>query len=261
MPTTSVIPLKGMAAENIDSDQYVDGSIDLAHIATNQIDETLMKDAFIGDFSDVTVTAADTFLYGDATDSGNTKKDTIQGILDLAGGGGSLVFIASVTANDVATIDFLSNFSATYDNYFVTFSNVHLVNEQTLELRIALGGSAQSGSTDYRYTSHSSGAAGGAGPADKNSEGASAIRLGNNDGDQTGENKCGQIYIMGANGTDNYKLITFDSAEWGSAPQLYSHAGVGMYDTALTALSGIQFITSSGNVATGDFHLYGLAKS
>ena len=105
--TDGTIALADMAANSIDSDQYVDGSIDnahiaddaidsehyatgsidTAHIATNQIDETLMKDAFVGDFSDVTVTAADAFLYGDATDSGNTKKDTVQGILDLAGGG------------------------------------------------------------------------------------------------------------------------------------------------------------------------------
>ena len=85
--TDGTIALADMAANSIDSDQYVDGSIDTAHIATNQIDETLIKDAFVGDFSDVTVTAADAFLYGDATDSGNTKKDTIQGILDLAGGG------------------------------------------------------------------------------------------------------------------------------------------------------------------------------
>ena len=52
-------------------------------IAANAIDETLIKDPFVGDFTDATVTAADYFLHGDATDSGNTKKDTIQGILDL----------------------------------------------------------------------------------------------------------------------------------------------------------------------------------
>jgi len=76
-----------IADDAIDSEHYTATSIDTAAIATNQIDETLMKDAFVGDFTDVTVTAADAFLYGDATDSGNTKKDTIQGILDLAGGG------------------------------------------------------------------------------------------------------------------------------------------------------------------------------
>ena len=66
--------------------KIADGTVVAAEIAINQIDETLMKDAFVGDFSDVTVTAADTFLYGDATDSGNTKKDTVQGVIDLVHG-------------------------------------------------------------------------------------------------------------------------------------------------------------------------------
>ena len=75
-----------IADDSIDSEHYVDNSIDTAHIATNQIDETLMKDAFIGDFSDVTVTASDTFLFGDVDGSGNTKRDTVQGVIDLVHG-------------------------------------------------------------------------------------------------------------------------------------------------------------------------------
>ena len=76
-----------------------------ADITTNQIDETLVKDAFVGDFSDVTVTAADAFLYGDATDSGNTKKDTVQGILDLVpAGGNDPSFLAGMgSTQDIAT--------------------------------------------------------------------------------------------------------------------------------------------------------------
>jgi hypothetical protein len=70
----------------INSEHYTDGSIDTAHIAVNQIDETLMKDALVADFTEVVVTASDSILLGDATDSGNTKRDTVQGILDLAGG-------------------------------------------------------------------------------------------------------------------------------------------------------------------------------
>ena len=89
-----------IADDAIDSEHYAAGSIDTAHIATNQIDETLMKDAFVGDFTDATVTASDYFIHGDTTDSGNTKKDTIQGILDLAGGANYKL----VTANyDIST--------------------------------------------------------------------------------------------------------------------------------------------------------------
>ena len=66
---------------------FLGRSLDIGTPADNTVDETKLKDALIGDFSDATVTASDTFLHGDATDSGNTKRDTVQGILDLAGGG------------------------------------------------------------------------------------------------------------------------------------------------------------------------------
>jgi len=72
--------------ESIDSDHYVDGSIDTAHIAANQIDETLMKDAFVADFTEVTVATGDSILFGDADGSGNTKRDTVQGVIDLVHG-------------------------------------------------------------------------------------------------------------------------------------------------------------------------------
>ena len=61
----------------------LDGTVATDKIANNAVDETKLKDALIGDFTDATVTASDTFMHGDATDSGNTKRDTVQGILDL----------------------------------------------------------------------------------------------------------------------------------------------------------------------------------
>ena len=64
------------------------GGIKTADIADNAVDETKLKDALIGDFTEVVVTAPDSFLLADASDSGNTKRDTIQGIIDLVGGGG-----------------------------------------------------------------------------------------------------------------------------------------------------------------------------
>ena len=94
-----------IADDAIDSEHYAAGSIDTAHIAINQIDETLMKDAFVGDFTDATVTASDYFLHGDATDSGNTKRDTIQGVLDLvpAGADTSLSNLTSTGEEKIST--------------------------------------------------------------------------------------------------------------------------------------------------------------
>ena len=54
-----------------------------AAVQNDAIDGTKTKDALIADYSDVTITAADLLMYGDATDSNNTKRDTVQGVLDL----------------------------------------------------------------------------------------------------------------------------------------------------------------------------------
>jgi len=59
------------------------GSIATAAIADNAIDETKLKDALIADFTEVVVATGDSFLLGDTSDSGNTKRDTVQGVLDL----------------------------------------------------------------------------------------------------------------------------------------------------------------------------------
>jgi hypothetical protein len=62
-----------------------DATVTTAKIAANAVDETKLKDALVADFTEVVVAAGDSFLLGDSSDSGNTKRDTIQGIIDLAG--------------------------------------------------------------------------------------------------------------------------------------------------------------------------------
>jgi hypothetical protein len=74
-------------------------------LGDNIVDGTKTKDALIGDYSDVTITASDLIMYGDATDSNNTKRDTVQGILDLAGG---FTIGTEVTTTSGTTADFTS---------------------------------------------------------------------------------------------------------------------------------------------------------
>ena len=57
-----------------------------ADLAADIVDETKLKDALIADFTEVTVATGDSILLGDATDSGNTKRDTVQGVIDLVHG-------------------------------------------------------------------------------------------------------------------------------------------------------------------------------
>ena len=52
-------------------------------IVNNSVDETKIKDAFVGDFTEVVAATGDSLLFGDASDSGATKRDTLQGVVDL----------------------------------------------------------------------------------------------------------------------------------------------------------------------------------
>ena len=79
-----------------------DGSVTAAKIAANAVDETKLKDALVADFTEVVVSASDSLLIGDATDSGNTKRDTVQGILDLVPAGGGQIKVVTTTY-DVST--------------------------------------------------------------------------------------------------------------------------------------------------------------
>ena len=101
-----------------------DGSIAAADLATdavtgakiiaNAVDETKLKDALVADFTEVVVTASDSILLGDATDSGNTKRDTVQGVLDLVPAGQTAkVWINWNGSGNGATESILDSFNVT----------------------------------------------------------------------------------------------------------------------------------------------------
>jgi hypothetical protein len=62
------------------------GIITATPVGADTVDETKLKDAFVADFTEVTVATGDSLLFGDADGSGNTKRDTVQGVIDLVHG-------------------------------------------------------------------------------------------------------------------------------------------------------------------------------
>ena len=147
-----------IADDQIDSEHYVNGSIDTAHIAANAIDGTLTKDALIADYSDVTITASDLIMYGDATDSNNTKRDTVQGILDLAGGGSRKVLAVTTASGSSSAINFTA-----FDNARSNSSGVTGTHNDSSENEIVIlqsgssGGAAAGEALHFRLLVYSAG--------------------------------------------------------------------------------------------------------
>jgi hypothetical protein len=235
-----------------------DSSVSTAKIANNAVDETKLKDALIGDFTDVTVTASDTFLYGDATDSGNTKRDTVQGILDLAGGG-AWTLIGTAVASSSASLT-ITGISSTYDTYACVYADIKVATDGAGP-RIRLGDSSgiDTGGTDYYWcgehvkSDSSTGSNGNAGTDE--------IRAGDVDcGSASGEGMGGRFFIYNPTDTTTNTILCGETIGVTNAGilQLYRFGGG---RKAVIAIDRVQFYLNTGNIASGRFSVYGIAHA
>ena len=125
------------------------------------VDETKLKDALIADFTEVVVTASDSILLGDATDSGNTKRDTVQGILDLVPAAGGITLATNVDATSGTTVDFTGIPSGT-KRIIIMWHSVSTDGTNVMTVRLGDSGGFETTSyvgtctdgagTDYNYT-------------------------------------------------------------------------------------------------------------
>jgi hypothetical protein len=91
--------------------------------------------------TDTTITASDAIVFSDATDSGALKEDTVQGILDLAGGGFTLGTVAATTSG--TSINFTS-IPSTAKMIIVSFVGVSLNAEDDIKIQIGDSGGLES---------------------------------------------------------------------------------------------------------------------
>ena len=266
-PSRGLVGSSGIDNDSSDSQHYANGSIDTAHIAANQIDSTLTKDAFVGDFTEVTAAAGDSILLGDVSDSGNTKRDTVQGILDLAGGGG-LIFIAGVDASTASEVEFKHGtggvvIDSTYDVYKIEICDVTVSASSVLHMQFSddAGTSYESGGTDYDYAMYIAYNTGGDGR--EVSSGASAFKfLSNSISNQMGTTGDSHwtISIGKPSSTTSPKMIHFQGVCADNTPTMHSISGGGLFHGNTNAINAFKLYPHTGTI-TGSFRLYGVAKS
>ena len=234
-----------------------DGTISTAKIANNAVDETKLKDALIGDFTDATVTGSDTFLYGDATDSGNTKRDTVQGILDLAGGG-RMTLLSTASPSGASSADMTTGISDTYDSYFLEVVNlVCATDDVQLYVRLSSdGGSSFLTTTSYewRFLYNYDGTARGSYDTNNNHW---TVFLHSDNGASTSSGSLG-ITLQGIRQTTLYPTFHGTGVTHNASGVLQSQFLAGEFKVAGTKYNGIQVLAASGNI-TGTVRLYGIS--
>ena len=194
--------------------------------------------------------------------SGQVLQTNGSGVLSFSSPSSDFVLLATTdVTSSTASISFDGYFSSTYKNYIVYFNYMFpTVTLTSPILRYKISGTAQTGR--YVYV-------GGGGYQDVTtaysseygSYSATYIQFSgsiSSTGGATYGGTSGKFTIHDPLSTTVYKMITGNSGKNYQNGSYEADVIWGQYTDSLSALSGIQILFTSGNIASGNFKLYGL---
>ena len=193
-------------------------------------------------------------------EAGGTKflREDGDGTSSWQAAGGGWVELQSVTASSSATVDLETGIGSTYDEYMIKCSKVIPATDATaLHCLLKVGGSYVA--TGYRYhTTNSDDAAATSKGVVSGSD--SQIIIHPNQGNGATENSNTTLYFSSPDAT-SLKHIYWQGGTRMSTDVNAIGSGNGLYAAGSAAQTGVRFLMSSGNIASGIFTLYGLTKA
>jgi len=186
---------------------------------------------------------------------GQAKFGLLGGVADL----GKLELIETQTiTSSTALIDF-EDLGTGYNVHFITVNNFHSATDsQDLNLRVLVGGSVQTGASDYGRAFNVN-YSNGTNSQDKDPT-LDRLRLIPEIGAFGREHANGYFYMYNALDSSKYTFFNQHSTFLSRDPFYATTFGAGSYQQSNT-LSGIRFYMSSGNINETEISLYGIAES
>lgn len=181
-----------------------------------------------------------------------TKRWILQGVKGI----GAWELIETIEASNDATIDF-TGFDSSYDQFMGILSSIiPITDTASLSVRVSTSGSWKSGASDYSWGRSFSGASGSGGTGD---EADTDIEVAANSGTGSGEEVNAVLIIQSLTVATRKTAVYLDAIIENASGNFVSIKTGGRYNTA-EANDGLRFFMSSGNIASGEFKLYGLRK-
>lgn len=191
----------------------------------------------------------------------------------VAAASGAFVLLGSQTASSSASVSFTSLMSSTYDDYIVKILNaVPATSGQLLVMRMSVnnGSSYFSTAGDYAHSSNGIDPSLTARSAGSGSD--TSINIGGFPGTLGLSNTAadagwsGTVELFKTNTTNQKKLVATNGVAAMTGPVTSTQVGMGVGVGASNgirdaAVNAIQFLMTSGNIASGNFYLYGVKKS
>jgi hypothetical protein len=221
-----------------------------------------------------TLTTQGDIVYRDGSGLARLGYGTAGQVLQTGGSGANpswgtvssdFVHLGSATASSSSTIDFNGLFTSDYDVYKIFFHNVtHSSSSADMYFRFMQSGSAITSSSYYFHINQegyndggiNSAGVTGAFPSSTDTK----IRM-NGDGIlNTGNyHAVGEVDIYNPLDATVYKAVKGYVHHMTASKIL--HSNFFGRNTSTSALSGVQFLPQSGNIASGKYHLYGMKNS
>ena len=169
---------------------------------------------------------------------------------------GSLIKIdEEIVTSAVASVT-LTGIDSTYDVYMVRLNNAVPVDDNKyLTYRFTVSGTADS-SANYDQALKELRADSAFDNVAQTNQTSGTF---DNAGTGTGEQNNNVMYLFNFNNASEYSFATIEGSARSSAGHLRARQG-GSVLTVAQACDGIQFLYTSGNIASGTFTLYGLKK-
>lgn len=215
--------------------------------------------------SDITTNNASTTKHGFAPKYPNDATKYLDGTGAYtvpAGSSPGLVLLEQHTASTSATLDFTTFISSTYDCYMFSLVNVVPSNDSVvLWMRMGTGaGPSWDTGNNYVYADWrwvTTPANGGAGAT---AQAQILVTNGTDSIDQTATlGACGHLYLYNPQSTTVHKAVRGDTTYINTSAVFEASEVTGRY-VSTTAVTGVRFLMSAGNIASGTIRVYGLAK-
>ena len=175
---------------------------------------------------------------------------------DAAAGSHTLLSTATVSSG-VSEVDITSNINSTYKKYMIEAIGLHIAtDDQNINIRV-FNSSIETDSVYHQFSvdGNQTGTTVG-GVATQNT--GVGITIGLSVGNASTESLSSRIFLFNPSETVFNKHILFESVYEDSSEKVSYTAGVGKcHDTS--AITGIRFYTSSGNIDGGVIKLYGIS--
>ena len=195
------------------------------------------------------------------------NNNSISAITAAAGlASGAMTLISTTTASSDSTLSITSGIDSTYPIYLLKFINVHpSANGEKFQVNFRDGSTAYDATkTTTAFESYQNEAGSSAAltyqTGNDLAQSTGAQHISDGQGNENDESCCGQLFLFSPSSTTYVKHFLIEANMYNGGDFSVQDFVAGYCNTT-SAIDGVQFSMTSGNIDAGTFKLYGIKDS